>query len=146
MKTSNARRWTMVGGIVLALAATGLLTSCDSTYRLTGGRPPCDGALHYRINPANFSTAQLHDIWTAAGMIAAEAHTTVVFDGLTSESWTHEKPAPGVDHVLIEHRPTSVDGRSAAATATPWADTDATYRGGSMWFGPVADGLPAGRP
>ncbi|HEX7442495.1 MAG TPA: hypothetical protein VF320_01325 [Acidimicrobiales bacterium] len=137
-----------IGLLVTTFLVAGLfLTGCggDLTYRLNGGHVSCAAGLNYRINPAGFSQRQLGDIWIAAGMIGSESGTGIHFLGYTSESWATESPPPGVTYVLIEHRATSWAGRPAAATSSPWADSSGAYRGGSMWFNPSIDGLPAGK-
>jgi hypothetical protein len=132
--------------VVVAVAVAFLLTGCDSTFRLTGGHPPCDSPLHLRINPTGFTRTQLTDIVTAAGVITAAADVSLQYDGATSQSWPTQDPRPGVAYVLIEHRSTTYQGREVAATASPWPDAAGVYRGGSIWFSPVSDHLPAGAP
>ena len=141
------RRSRYLAVVVAACAvASFALTGCDGSYSLTGGHISCSDGIAYRINPAGFSRSQLADISTAAGMIASESGTSIRNLGTTNESWSTEQPAPGVTYVLVEHRATSYGGHPAAATSSPWADDAHAYRGGSMWFNPSIDAIPAGRP
>jgi hypothetical protein len=140
------RRRTLVRTVVAVamVSVLGLaLTACDPTYQLNGGHPPCGTALRYRVNPAGFSAAELTAIQRAAAMIGAEAHVNFQYDGQTNESWASLTPPPSADHVLVEHRTTIVDGHQVSGAVSLQLDGSGTYRGGSMWFAPSADSLPA---
>lgn len=139
-------RWLALVAVVVALGLGALLTGCDPTFQLIGGHPPCDAPLHFRINPAGFTTTELTDIVTAAGVITSQANVALQYDGTTSQAYATQDPRSGVGFILIEHRTTTYAGREATATASPWPDGNDVVRSGSIWFGPVADRLPAGTP